>query len=253
MNNQSPLVPQGSLEQKNQGRARVKIAVFFVLAVHGIGLMALLLQAGCRQQAAAPPDNESIGTSTPGPADPTTQTNIEAITPPPVATTNPLVSIPPTPVPPVVTPAPATEYTVVANDTPAGIAKKFKVKLQALLDANPGLKPTAMHPGDKLHIPAPTPTTAVPSIGPAPTATETANGDYKVKSGDNLTTIATAHGTTVKALRSLNNLKSDRITVGQTLKIPAKAAAPAAPLTTAATTPPFDATTSAPPAGSIGR
>src|SRR5436305_10692412 len=49
MNNQSPLVPQGSLlEQKNKGRARVKIAVFFVLAVHGIGLLALLMQ-GCRR------------------------------------------------------------------------------------------------------------------------------------------------------------------------------------------------------------
>ncbi len=48
MNNQSPLVPQGSLvEQKNKGRARVKIAVFFVLGIHGIGLLALLMQ-GCR-------------------------------------------------------------------------------------------------------------------------------------------------------------------------------------------------------------
>ena len=34
MNNQNPLIPQGSvLEQKNKGRARVKIAVFFVLAI----------------------------------------------------------------------------------------------------------------------------------------------------------------------------------------------------------------------------
>src|SRR5438309_12129968 len=49
MNNQSPLLPQGSLvEQKNKGRARVKIAVFFVLAIHGIGLMALLVQ-GCQK------------------------------------------------------------------------------------------------------------------------------------------------------------------------------------------------------------
>src|SRR5260221_7428090 len=50
MNEQSPLVPQGSLmEQKNKGRARLKIAVFFVLAVHGVGLLALLMQ-GCRQE-----------------------------------------------------------------------------------------------------------------------------------------------------------------------------------------------------------
>jgi hypothetical protein len=52
---QSPLVPQGQLlDPKNKGRARVKIAVFFVLAVHGIGLMALLMQ-GCRREEPVPP------------------------------------------------------------------------------------------------------------------------------------------------------------------------------------------------------
>src|SRR6266852_277088 len=57
MNNPHPLIPQGSnLEQKNKGRARVKLAVFFVLAVHGIGLMALLVQ-GCHQE-------EKSGTTT---------------------------------------------------------------------------------------------------------------------------------------------------------------------------------------------
>src|SRR3954471_22186907 len=52
MNNQSPLLPQGSLleqKTKNKGRARVKIAVFFVLAIHGVGLLALLMQ-GCHQE-----------------------------------------------------------------------------------------------------------------------------------------------------------------------------------------------------------
>src|ERR1051326_4114903 len=49
MNNQSPLVPQGStIDQKQKGRARVKLAVFFVLALHGVGLLALLVQ-GCHK------------------------------------------------------------------------------------------------------------------------------------------------------------------------------------------------------------
>ena len=48
------------------------------------------------------------------------------------------------------------------------------------------------------------------------------------KSGDNLLKIAKANGTTVKALRSANALKTDRITVGQKLKLPAKASAPVA-------------------------
>ncbi|MGA2280653.1 MAG: LysM peptidoglycan-binding domain-containing protein [Verrucomicrobiota bacterium] len=44
---------------------------------------------------------------------------------------------------------------------------------------------------------------------------------YVVKSGDNLTRIAKAHGTTVKALKAANGLANDRIVVGAKLKIPA--------------------------------
>jgi LysM repeat protein len=43
---------------------------------------------------------------------------------------------------------------------------------------------------------------------------------YVVKSGDSLTRIAKAHGTTVKALKAANGLQSDRIVVGAKLKIP---------------------------------
>jgi hypothetical protein len=43
---------------------------------------------------------------------------------------------------------------------------------------------------------------------------------YVVKSGDTLSRIAKAHGTTIKALKSANGLASDRIVVGAKLKIP---------------------------------
>jgi nucleoid-associated protein YgaU len=43
---------------------------------------------------------------------------------------------------------------------------------------------------------------------------------YVVKSGDTLSRIAKAHGTTVKALKSANSLEGDRIVVGAKLKIP---------------------------------
>jgi LysM repeat protein len=43
---------------------------------------------------------------------------------------------------------------------------------------------------------------------------------YVVKSGDSLTRIAKAHGTTVKALKVANGLENDRIVVGAKLKIP---------------------------------
>jgi LysM repeat protein len=64
---------------------------------------------------------------------------------------------------------------------------------------------------------------------------------YTVKSGDTLTKIAKAHGTTVKAIKAASNLTTDHIKVGQKLTIPAKAeaAAPApAPAPVTATPPP---------------
>jgi lysozyme len=245
MNNQVPLVPQGSLEQKDKGRARVKIAVFFVLAVHAVGLMALLLQAGCRQQNT--PTDETANTTTPPPepvASTSASTNIEATTPPPIAISNTSsadvtsqIQTTTPPPPPITTSALPTEYTVVAGDTPAGIVKKFtnQFKLQALLDANPKLKPTAMHVGDKLKLPPATaPKAGAPTSTTSPTSSEATGREYKVKSNDTLTSIATSHGTTVKALRAENSLKTDRIIVGQILKIPAKAAG-AAPVTPLAT------------------
>lgn len=43
---------------------------------------------------------------------------------------------------------------------------------------------------------------------------------YQVKAGDSLEKIARKHGTTIKALKELNNLNKDQIVIGQTLKLP---------------------------------
>lgn len=42
---------------------------------------------------------------------------------------------------------------------------------------------------------------------------------YKVKSGDNLSTIAKRNHTTVSSIKKLNNLKSDKLSIGQRLRI----------------------------------
>ena len=246
MNNQSPLIPLGSnLEQKNRGRARVKIAVFFVLAVHGIGLMALLMQ-GCGQP--KEPNTPSENTTSNVPPAFVQETN------PPVTASNPPVvvtppTVPETPVPPA-PPVGATEYTIAKGDSFSTIAPKFHVTAKAIADANPGVDSKKLHIGQKIHIPAPTTTTTNPApAGTGTTAIETpaVTGEqtYTVKSGDNLTKIATQFGITVKALRAANSLRTDSIKVGQKLKIPAKAAAPVVPPTTepATTTPPVSPTT----------
>jgi LysM repeat protein len=241
MNNQNPLIPQGSaLEQKNRGRARVKIAVFFVLAIHGIGLMALLMQ-GCGQSKERATQADTTPTNQP-PA------FVEA-TNPPATTSNPpvVVSAPPVVEPPAqpVAPTGATEYTIVKGDILEKIATKFHVTIKAITDANPGIEPTKLKIGQKIHIPAPPAPAATTAVGAAPVEGASGGGEqvYTVKSGDNLTKIATQHGISVKSLRAANSLKTDSIKVGQKLKIPAKASAPA----TVPTTPTEPAPASAPP------
>ena len=44
--------------------------------------------------------------------------------------------------------------------------------------------------------------------------------NYTVKSGDSLWNIARKYNTTVDAIKSLNNLTSDNLSIGQTLRIP---------------------------------
>lgn len=236
MNNQSPLVPQGSnIDQKNKGRARVKIAVFFVLAVHGVGLLALLLQ-GCHREDA----NQQAGQSTnatpsfdvsnaaPVVADvPTPPTNAQ----PAVAeSTNNAPSAPA---------AAASDYVVAKGDSFAIIAKKFALTTKAVMDANPGVEPTKLQIGQKLHIPAATKVATTMGANPTAPATDPAGGDkvYSVKSGDTLIKIASEHHVTVRALRSANNLRTDSIRVGQKLKLPTKGiAATPAPTETALNT-----------------
>jgi peptidoglycan endopeptidase LytE len=253
MNNQSPLIPQGSLlEQKNKTRVRVKIAVIFVLALHGIGLLALLMQ-GCGHENAgtsgsgsansnstaatapeSPPANPAPGfagasnaapeaTSTTsnavGPSAAAAPTN-QAQAPQPPEGANPSASAPQLGV---------SEYKVVKDDTLSKIARNHHVGLPALVAANPGVDSKRLKIDQTIHIPAPTAAAPAPSASAAAAGamTEGADGQqvYTVKSNDTLIKIAHQFGLKVKALRAANLLKTDKIRVGQKLKIPAKTAA----------------------------
>ncbi len=231
----------------------MEIAVFAVLAIHGIGLLALLMQ-GCQK----PPESQTQTEATNAPPPFVEPTNTIAATPTaaptntvaaaPVTTTN-VVTTPPVTetTPPANTTG--TEYTIQQGDTFGALAKKFNVKVKAIEAANPGVDPTKLKIGQKIQIP---PAAAAATTAATGTDTSASNGDqtYAVKSGDTLGAIAKANGVSVKALRAENNLKTDRIQVGQKLKIPARtASAPASASVAApdATAPASTGTTSAPP------
>jgi LysM repeat protein len=226
MNNPNPFVPQGSLlEQQNKRRSRIKVGVFCVLAVGIVGLTAMLIQ-GCKREQTETENPPSLETN---------ETAMNTNLPPAVEASNPPVQLPPAmtppPVAPSVTEVAATEYVVVKGDSFSKIAKKFGVSVKAIEAVNTGVEPTKLKVGQKLSIPASSGGAAASAAESilTPAGSSTGEETYTVKSGDTLTKIAKAHGTTVKAIESENNLSTTKIKVGQKLKIPAKAevAAPA--------------------------
>jgi LysM repeat protein len=257
MNNPNPLVPQGSLlEQQAKRKPHLRI-VFFIVALHVVFFVGVLMQ-GCKREdqsarlspllptndftlppldtnlyASPPPlDMSAGGSPTPYAAQPpalgananlysTPSTALPATTPLPSAGT-----------PAVGEPLPfaavgAVQYEIKRNDTFAGVAKKFGVTVSAITAANPGVNPNRLLVGQKIQVPAPSaPPHGTGSLGLPASANDPSTITYTVKPRDTLTKIAAAHGTSIKALRSANNLKTDQINVGQKLKIPA-AKAPA--------------------------
>jgi len=230
--------------QKDQGRTRVKVAVFSVLAVHVAGLTALLLTQGCKRETAPDetaqlPDVPAMDTN----ALMFTDTNL-----PPATSTNlpPYGELAQPYVPPVEsTIAPAmTKYAIQSGDSFYSIAKAHGISQKAVEAANPGVDPKKLKLKQEINLPAPG-TGLTPAA--APMADVGGPTTYTVKSGDTLIKIATRFGTTTKAIKTLNNLTTDQIKVNQKLKIPAKPVsepAPVVPTMTAPVEPP--ATTTAP-------
>ncbi|MFD1738122.1 LysM peptidoglycan-binding domain-containing protein [Bacillus salitolerans] len=102
-----------------------------------------------------------------------------------------------------------TTYTVVPGDSLSVIAMRTGTTVESLKAAN-DLTSDVIRAGQTLKIPA--------NSEGSTTNTVNAN-EYTVVSGDSLSVIAKKTGTTVDQLKSLNNLTSDTIVVGQTLKV----------------------------------
>lgn len=145
---------------------------------------AALLLAGC----SAPPTLPAVVTpfvppsSTPAPtgsapqAGSATPATLGTATPPPSAT---------------LTPTPAITYTVTAGDTFWDIAIRFGVSPARLLDANLGINPDLIVPGQVLVIP--TPDSAVPTIAPAAARVRIDGGGLRLRIAPALTAAPVAH------------------------------------------------------------
>ena len=102
-----------------------------------------------------------------------------------------------------------TTYTVASGDSLWSIANRFGVTVNELKSAN-GLTSNLLSVGQVLIIP-----TAGSSTPGSPIY-----NTYTVASGDSLWSIANRFGTTVDTIKTLNNLTSNLLSVGQVLQIP---------------------------------
>lgn len=129
-------------------------------------------------------------------------------------------------------------YTVRRGESLASIAKKLGVSRADLAEANGVSTRARVRTGQQLIIPrapaapilaASTPGSGNPAAASAPTvvaasARRTSDGDdtqvvYRVKRGDTLYRIASAHAVSVADLKAWNRLRSDRLSIGDRLTI----------------------------------
>ena len=99
-------------------------------------------------------------------------------------------------------------YTVKSGDSLWSIANRFGTTVDTLRTIN-NLSTNTLQVGQVLKLPT------------TNTSTGNNNGNtYTVKSGDSLWSIANRFGTTVDTLRTINNLSTNTLQVGQVLKLP---------------------------------
>ena len=97
-------------------------------------------------------------------------------------------------------------YQVVSGDSLYSIAKKYSITVNTIKDIN-NLSSNLLNIGQTLKIPS--------SVSTEPTYLT-----YQVVSGDSLYSIARKYNTTVDAIKNLNNLTTNNLSIGQILKIP---------------------------------
>ena len=97
-----------------------------------------------------------------------------------------------------------TTYVVKKGDNLYDLSRKFGVSVEDITELNK-LKNNNLGIGDELLVP-------INNLR--------SNNNYVVKSGDTISQIADKHGIKSKDLKSANNLKNDRLQIGQKLSIP---------------------------------
>ena len=104
-----------------------------------------------------------------------------------------------------VAPIDSNYYTVKSGDSLWSISRKFGITVDELKNAN-NLSSNLLSIGQNLIIPG--------------KEAQAASGEYVVKKGDTLYSIARKYNTSVDNLKSINNITTDSLAIGQIIKLP---------------------------------
>jgi membrane-bound lytic murein transglycosylase D len=105
-------------------------------------------------------------------------------------------------------------YTIRSGDTLSAVAVRFKVSVNLILQANPGLVPERLQVGLRIKIPA---------VNDHKTPASDFSGTHLVKQGETLRSIALAYDVDAEALAEANNISVNAaLPVGKVLKTPIK-------------------------------
>ncbi|TYS70927.1 LysM peptidoglycan-binding domain-containing protein [Sutcliffiella horikoshii] len=121
-------------------------------------------------------------------------------------------------------------YTIKSGDSLSMIAKNHQTNIANLLKLNPSITDVnKIYVGQKINVAAPSSQTPGQPVTPTPSPSQPEQpktNTYTIKSGDNLSSVASRHGVTLNALLSANPSIKDanRISIGQVINIPGNAA-----------------------------
>jgi Predicted glycosyl hydrolase len=115
------------------------------------------------------------------------------------------------------------KHRVRSGETVASIARRYRVSRQTIFSANRINRKTGLRKGQIIRIPVSRVETAGVKQKPSGNMTHktaVSSKTYKVKKGDTLFGIAKRFNVPVVKIKQMNNLKSNAIQSGRTLKIP---------------------------------
>jgi LysM repeat protein len=114
-----------------------------------------------------------------------------------------------------------TRHVVKKRETFSQLAKTFGVSASEIARVNGLSLKSRLRPGAELVIPRAARRAAAKQTVASASSNRGGSTSYRIRKGDTLSHVAARHSTTVAAIKALNRLNSNRLSIGQVLVVSA--------------------------------